>query len=744
MFKKFSLFLILITIFSSSLNAEVIKKIIIEGNNRISEETVKVYGDININEDYSEIQVNQILNKLYSTNFFKKIDISLNNNILKINVEEHPVINQLILSGERNKSYEKEIKKLIRLKEKQSFVESFLKKDIETIKQLYSSLGYNFAKVDVKIRDLDKTSIDLLISVERGNKTKISSIDFTGNKKIRSKRLKEVIASEEDKFWKIISKNTSLSQNLINLDQRLLVNYYKSIGFYDVKIKSNFAEINQSGNANLIYTIDEGNRFIIDKISTNVDKVYDKKIFFPLNEVFKKQIGEYYSPFKVKKLLEQIDILIEENNLQFVEHNVEEVVKDDTINIIFNIFEGERNLVERINITGNFVTNESVIRGELLLDEGDPLTEIGLEKSISKIKSRRLFKEVDYKISDGSKNNLKIIDINVEEQPTGEIGAGAGIGTSGGTIAFNIKENNWLGEGKSLSFDVELDEESLSGHLVFTNPNHNFLGNSLYYNLSSEKNDKPDQGYENSIISAGTGISFEQYKDVSVSLSLQASYDDLKTLDSASNSLKNQAGSFSELAATYGFTNDKRNRAFMPTSGSIISFHQSIPAYADKSFISNVFKLSKYHSFNEDIVGSGKLFLAGVNGLNDDDVRLSKRTGLSQKRLRGFERNKVGPIDGTDHIGGNYAAALNFEAALPNLLPENTNTDFGLFLDFGNVWGVDYDDSLDESNKIRSSTGVAMNWLSPIGPMSFVLAQDLAKADTDETESFSFNLGTTF
>ena len=176
MFKKFSLFLILITIFSSSLKAEVIKKIIIEGNNRISEETVKVYGDININEDYSEIQVNQILNKLYSTNFFKKIDISLNNNILKINVEEHPVINQLILSGERNKSYEKEIKKLIRLKEKQSFVESFLKKDIETIKQLYSSLGYNFAKVDVKIRDLDKTSIDLLISVERGNKTKISSI----------------------------------------------------------------------------------------------------------------------------------------------------------------------------------------------------------------------------------------------------------------------------------------------------------------------------------------------------------------------------------------------------------------------------------------------------------------------------------------------------------------------------------------------------------------------------------------
>ncbi len=744
MFKQFLSFLILIMLFSSSIKAEVIKKVVVEGNNRISEETIKVYGDININEDYSENQINQILNKLYSTNFFKKIDINLNNNILKINLEEYPVVNQLILLGEQNKSYEKEIKKLIRLKEKQSFVESFLTKDIEIIKQLYSSLGYNFAKVDAKVRNLDKTSIDLLISIERGNKSKISSINFTGNKKIRSKRLKEVIASEEAKFWKVLSKNTSLSQNLINLDQRLLVNYYKSIGFYDVKIKSNFAEINQSGNANLVYTIEEGNRFIIDKISTNVDKVYDKKIFFPLNDIFKKQIGEYYSPFKIKKLLEQIDILIEENDLQFVEHNVEEVVKDDTINIIFNIFEGERNLVERINITGNFVTNESVIRGELILDEGDPLTEINLEKSISKIKARRLFKEVNYKVSDGSKNNLKIIDINVEEQPTGEIGAGAGIGTSGGTIAFNIKENNWLGEGKSLTFNMELDEESLAGDLVFENPNHNFLGNSLYYNLSSEKNDKPDQGYENSIVSAGAGLSFEQYKDVKVLLSLQASYDDLSTLDSASDSLKKQAGEFSEIAASYGFTNDKRNRAFMPTSGSIISFNQSIPAYADKSFISNTLKMSKYHSFNEDIVGSGKLFLSSINGLNDDDVRLSKRKVLSTKRLRGFERNKIGPVDGSDHIGGNYAAALNFEANLPNLLPENTNTDFGMFLDFGNVWGVDYDATIDDSSKIRSSAGIAMNWLSPIGPMSFVLAQDLAKADTDKTESFSFNLGTTF
>ena len=744
MFKKNTYIVIFILLFTSSLKAETISKIIIDGNNRISEETIKVYGEIETNKNYSEQDINQILKNLYSTNFFKNVDISLKNKTLRITLEEYPIVNQLILSGEKNKSYEKEIIKAIRLKEKQSFIKSLLAKDIETIKSLYSSLGYNFTKVEAKVRNVDQSSLDLLILVERGEKSKISSISFTGNEKIRTKRLKEIIASEENKFWKFLSKNTALSANLINLDQRLLLNYYKSLGFYDAQIKSNFAEINQSGKANLVYTIEEGKRYIINRISTNVEKIFNKEIFFPLNEDFNKYVGEYYSPFKIKKLLEKIDLIIDENNLQFVEHNVQEKLNEDTISIVFNIYEGERNLVEKINITGNYVTNEDVIRGEFLLDEGDPLTEINLDKSIAKIKSRRIFKNVNYEVSEGSKKNLKIIDISVEEQPTGEIGAGAGVGTSGGTLAFNVKENNWMGEGKSLEFEVQLDEESLVGDLIYTNPNYDFLGNSLYYNLSSSQNDKPNQGYENSVISLGAGTSFEQYRDVKVSISLEGTYDDLRTQDSASTSLKKQAGSFTEVSAIYGFTNDKRNRAFMPTSGSILSFSQSIPFYADRSFLSNSLSLSKYHSLNEDVVGSGKLFLSAVNGLRGDDVRLSKRKGLSSKRLRGFEKNKIGPVDGDDHIGGNYAAALNFEVNLPNLLPESTNTDVGLFLDFGNVWGVDYDSSIDESSKIRSSVGAAMNWMSPIGPMSFVLAQNLSKADSDKTESFSFNLGTTF
>ena len=736
--------IVTILFFSSNLFAEKVSSVKISGNQRVSDETIKIYGEIEINKNYEESDINKLLNNLYSTDFFEDIKIRLENNVLYVNLKEYPVISQLIFLGEDSKKIRDQIKKVISSKEKRSFIKSKLSKDIELIRKLYSSIGYNNSKIETKIKRIDENNLDLIIELDKGNITKISSIKFIGDKKIRDKRLRDVIASEEDNFWKVISSNTKFSQNLVDLDIRLLTNYYKSIGYYNVEINSSSGEINKEGNIDLVYSIDAGKRFIISKISTNVDSVFDEEIFFPLKNRYNKFIGQYYSPFTITRLLENIDELILNNNLQFVEHNVEEKLINDTIEIKFNIYESDKVLVERINISGNNVTNESVIRGELLLDEGDPFTELNLKKSIAKIKSRRIFSDVNSKVSDGSQKNLKIINIEVEEQPTGEISAGAGIGTNGGQFALNVSENNWLGRGQKLDFAISVSEESLSGRINFTDPNYNFFGNSLNYYASNTKNDKPNQGYENTIVSSGINTSFEQYKDLFATLGVSFTYDDLTTKDNASDSLKKQSGQFTDITGNYGFKYDTRNQVFMPTSGSVIDFSQSLPLYADKSFISNQFSLSNYKLFTENVIGSSKLFLTAVNGLGDDDVRLSKRKNLSSKRLRGFERGKIGPVDGSDHIGGNYAAALNLEANLPNLLPEATKTEVGIFLDFGNVWGVDYNSTIDNGSKIRSSTGAAVNWLSPIGPMSFIFATNLSKSDTDVTESFNFNLGTTF
>ena len=741
---KFFITLIISFFLYSNLFAEIVKKFNVKGNNRISSETIKVYGGIEINKNYNEVDLNIVLNKLYDTEFFEDVKVSIVKNELVIVVKEFPFVDQLIIIGEKSNKYKKEIKKVVSTKEKRSFIKSNLVKDIEKIKLLYSSVGYNSAKIEIKTKEVGANRVDVLIEINRGEKTKISSINFIGNKKISNRRLRDVISSQEHKFWKVLARNTNFNKNLLDLDTRLMTNYYKSSGFYDAKVSSKLAKINEAGNAEIIYSIDEGERYIVKKISTNIDVVFDKKIFFPLNKTFEKYIGDYYSPFKVKKILENLDEIIETNNLQFVEHNVEEQIGDKSINIILNVYEGEKNLIERINVFGNNITNEDVIRSELILDEGDPFSRLNLEKSIANIKSRNIFRAVKYEVTDGSKSNLKQIDINVEERPTGEISAGAGIGTTGGSFAIGVSENNWLGSGQSVSFDLEVDKESFTGTLNYNDPNYDFLGNTINYSISSQTNDKPDQGYENSITSAGVGTSFEQYKDVFLSLGLNASHDDLRTTSTASTSLKKQEGTYNEVSGSYGFSYDTRDRSFNPTSGSILSFGQSLPIYADKSFIANSITASRYTSLNEDVIGVGKLFISTINGLGSDDVRLSKRKGLSTKRLKGFKKNKIGPVDNGDYVGGNYVAALNFEANLPTILPENTNVDIGAFLDFGNVWGVDYDSSIDDSNKIRSSTGLVANWMSPIGPMNFVLAQDLSKAETDQTQRFTFNLGTTF
>ena len=723
--------------------AEIVQDIKINGNKKISDETIKIYGGVKIGQDYIDKDLDRIIKNLYGTNFFEDINVNLSNNTLTINLKEFPSINQLILIGEKNSRITKEIKKLIFLKEKQPFIRSKLSDDIELIKRLYSSLGYNSPEINTKIKEFDDT-LDLLIEIVPGQQTKISSINFIGDKKISNKRLRDVIASEENKFWKFLSNNTKFSEELVSLDERLLKNYYKSIGYYDVNIISKSATINKNKNIDITYSIDAGNRYIINKISTNINPVIEQNIFNPLQKTYNKYIGNYYSPFTIKKILDEIDEIIDENNIQFVEHNVEEVLEDNTIEIIFNIYETEKIFVNRIDILGNTVTNEEVIRNKLLLVEGDPYSELALKKTVSEIRATNLFNNVTYDILDESTSNKKDIAIKVEEKPTGEVSAGAGVGTSGGSFAIIVSENNWLGKGDRIQFELDLDSESLGGVFNYSDNDYNYTGNKLNYYISSQSNDKPNQGYENTIISSGIKTSFEQFKDIYLNLGIEASYDDLRTQNSASSSLKKQSGEFSEIAGIYGFRSDNRNRAFMPTSGYITNFEQKFPIYADKQALTNTFSVSNYKQLSENMIGASKIFASSINGFGGDDVRLNERRGLSSNRLRGFERGKIGPLDGSDHVGGNYAAALNFEANFPNLLPDSTRTEIGTFLDFGNVWGVDYDDTINESNEIRSSAGVAMSWSSPIGPMSFILSKDIKKADTDKTQGFTFNLGTTF
>jgi outer membrane protein insertion porin family len=739
-------FFVFLAFASNSANAEMLKKLEIIGNSRISNETIEVYGEIEINKDYSDDDLNTVIKRLYDTKFFSDISTSFSNGVLRINVKENPIIDSIIIEGEDAKKYKKAILTMLALKEKGSYIESDINQDVQTIKDFYKSLGYYTAKVTANIQKLgdDRNTINLIYSIEKGTRNKISKVYFIGDKgKARNKRLRDVITSEEARFWKVLSGNIYLNPDRIELDKRLLKNYFLGLGYYNVEVLSSSVELKNESNVELTFSINAGQRFRIKKLSTNITPVFDKTIFKNLSSEFNKFAGEYYSPFKIQKILGKIDQIIDNNKLQFVQHSVSETLDKDGIDIVFKIFEGRKIQIERVNIIGNTVTNDSVIRSELLVDEGDPYSDVKVEQSISRLKARNIFKKVEYKLNDGSSKDLKVMEIKVEEKPTGEIAAGAGIGTEGTSFNFLLKENNYLGKGLSLDASLNVTEHSIRGGLSMEDPNFRNSGNIVWGGLTNSKTDRPDSGYENTLTKFDLGTKFEHLTDLYVSPNITLAFDDLKVTDSASSSMKKQAGNFTELTFGYGIEKDNRDRPFMPTSGSLASFHQGLPLYSDQASIYNSIYYTKYHLFTENVVGALKFFGANITAI-EDNVRLNKRLHIPSRRLRGFESHKVGPKDGADYVGGNYATALNFEASLPNLLPESTQTDIAIFMDAGNLWGVDYDSSINNSNGIRSSVGMTSNVYTPIGPLSFVFALPMTKESTDTTQTFNFQIGTSF
>jgi outer membrane protein insertion porin family len=290
---------------------------------------------------------------------------------------------------------------------------------------------------------------------------------------------------------------------------------------------------------------------------------------------------------------------------------------------------------------------------------------------------------------------------------------------------------------------LNVSTEKISGNLNVVDPNFNFSGNSLSAGFNISSTDRSSTtGYKSSSTGFSLGTGFEQWESVYFSPSIDVTHEDIETDSTASSNLKTMEGTYFNTDFIYAITKDMRNQKFQPTEGYVMTFKQSLPIIQDKSSISNAFQLNKYKEISDNVIGSIRYRAAMITGV-DGDVRLTNRLYMGSREVRGFVKGKMGPKDGSDYIGGNYKTSISIDAQLPNLLPESYNTDFNLFLDAGNVWGVDYGKKTD-SSKIRSTVGIGANLFTPVGPLSFIFSQALAKKDTDQTETFSFNLGTSF
>jgi len=744
---KFRLYLIIfLTLFSfiCYAKAEIINKISIEGNQRVSSETIIMFSGVSLNEDLSEKDLNNVLKQLYDSNFFELVNVKVVNNTLSIKVKENPIIQDVIYSGVKSSDILEKIKENVLLKSRSSFNDVRLIKDKEKITTKLKSLGYYFAEIDTSIEELSDNKVNIIYNISLGKKSKIKKISFIGNKIFKDKKLKNVILSEEYKAWKFLSGKKFLNESMIEYDRRLLKNFYLNKGYYNVIINSSFAKMINDQEFELIFNIEANPKLYFGELKLNLPNDFSKSNYNIIEKFFKKYEDEHYSLFRVENILEKIEEITVYEQYESIKAFVKEEIVGNKINITFNIEEIEKAYIERINIFGNNVTRESVIRNQIEIDEGDPFNTILYTKSLNNIKSLNFFENVVGEVNDGTEFNSKIVNITVTEKATGEIFAGVGTGTSGSNISFGIKENNYLGRGVLVDSNLSLSETRVKGKLLISNPNYNNSDKSLDLSIESQVLDRiSSSGYKSNVTGFSLGTNFEYLDDLRFGLSTRNLVEKISVDSNASKRQKTQEGNYFDSFIGLDFFYDKRNQKFQTTDGFFSNYNLDLPVLSDTNTLMNSYNYKIFKEFYENNVSTLSFLLKTSNSISGDNIKLSERLYIPGRKLRGFEAGKVGPKDQGDYIGGNYVSTINATTTVPKLLENLQNVDIVMFADIGNIWGVDYNSALD-SDDIRSSIGIALDWATPVGPLTFSLAQPLSKATGDVTETFRFNLGTTF
>ena len=746
MLKKFNILVYLLLIFSiSNANSNILENIVVDGNDRISNETIIMFSGVKKNNDVDNVDINKVLKNLYETNFFENVSVTLNNKTLIIKVFEFPIIENVEFDGVKAKKIKKKLNDSIKIKNRSSYNPILVSNDVSIIKFQLKKLGYYFANVESIIENLGNNRLNLIYKIDLGNKAKIKKITFIGDKIFKDGKLRSIVISEEYKFWKFISGRKFLNEDVIQLDKRLLRNFYLNKGFYNVEINTSFAKLIKEDEFELIYNIDPKEKIFFNNLKIDLPSDFNSVNFEELNKLLFDLKGKSYSLNAVEKILNRIDTITIQEEFKSVKATIDESIVENKLDINFNIKETEKFYVERINIYGNNITRESVIRNQLEIDEGDPYNEILQSKSENNLKSLNFFRSVSSEITKGVNKNSKIINITVEEKPTGEIFAGAGLGNEGGTFTIGVKENNYLGKGLGVEANATVTPETFKGKLSVNDPNYKNSDKSVFFNVQALEIDRlADFGYKTNKTGFEIGTNFEYLKDLNLGLSTRSFIEKIDTDSTASSRQQAQEGNYWDTFLKLRFNYDKRNQRFRPNDGFLSDLTLDLPLISDSNTLTNSYTYKVYTDLYENNVTSMSFYVEAANSLTNDDIKLSERLYIPSRKLRGFESGKIGPKDGDDFVGGNFATAINFNSTLPVIFENAQNLDASIFVDIANLWGVDYDSSIDDSNRIRSSIGIGVDWFSVVGPINFSLTETLSKKSTDITESFRFNIGTTF
>ncbi len=744
MFKYFFFF---ITISLTSLNLSA-KSLNFEGLSKFSMNDIQSITSVDVYSNTLNINdVNKILKELSISELIYEVSFKEKDDLFLFLVTESDIIEEIYIT---NNTWIKDdlILQNLRSKNNSFLTKNKIQDDIKTIKNVYKSKGFQDISIISKVEKFSQDRVNLIYEIEENEQQKVNSIKIVGNNFFSANYLNSIINSQSIKFYNFFKSGSNLNYYSFEFDKNKIISSYKNEGYQNVKV-SYMIERSSFNNNILYFYIDEGERTKIDNIDFSFNK--NKITSFLDNETseFIKKIKKnnyYYSKSLIDEYLDIYNSILVSNNIHNI--NIEAVFTDydNKLTLSFVLKEKDPIVVNKITIIGNSITKNKTIRSKLSIEPGQYLNDFLFEKSVNNLKRYPYIKDV--KTSTSIENQLADITIDIDEEvKTGNILlAGTFNADTGAGVTFGIEDKNIFGSGNSINTDFSVNSEDLKFSVNFKqypilNPD---LTNT--YTIFNQDNDYTNSfGYKASTRGLGYSINFKQNDKLSygAGISFQA-FKGHSAINNTSSSISDNIGNFENYQTNLSINYDTTNNYFYPTNGHLnrINFIFSPKDISDNSFYkisitnNNYFKFSKSenYTFFNNKYGYAK-------SLNSK-LKTIDAFGLGGLNFKGFDYKGIGPYDGNVYLGGNeyFTSTLGYGSSF--IFDEKDNINIKFFLTTGSIWNSDYTSSSDI--KIRASIGTSVDFITPIGPLSFSFAQPFEKQNTDKTRSFNFTIGTSF
>jgi outer membrane protein insertion porin family len=722
------------------------------GTQRIDPQTVLSYLQLEPGQPFDPVRMDSSLKSLFNTGLFADVTLRRERNTLIVKVVENPIINRIAFEGNR-KLTDETLTSEVTLRPRVVYTRTKVQNDVQRILELYRRSGKFAATVDPQVIQLSENRVDLAFEINEGPSTGIRAINFIGNTKFSDSTLRDTIQTVESAFWRFLSSDDTYDPDRLSFDRELLRRFYLSEGYADFRVVSAIAELTPDREDFVItFTVEEGERYKFGKIEVSSElKDVDAAT---LSTLVSGREGDWYNADQVETSVQTLTETLGSRGYAFVEirPRVNRDREARTIAITYDIREGPRVYVERIDIVGNIRTLDRVIRREITLDEGDAFSTSKIRRSRQRLNNLDFFSHVDINNKPGSRPDLTNIEVAVQEKSTGELSIGAGFSSASGALGdLSLRERNLLGKGQDLRLSLTLAQTQQQVGLSFTEPY--FLDKRLAagFDVYSRRNDFSDESsYEQRELGGGLRAGYNLQPKLRHTIRYSLVREQIVDVPAdASIVVRSQQGSYTNSSIGNEFFYDALNRRFDPSDGYFLKYGLDIAGLGGSTrYVRNSAGAGIYTPlFGTSVIASMRGEAGSIESLDSKTIRITDRFYLGGDNLRGFETAGVGPRDLTtgDAIGGNRYYAGTAELQFPLGLPDEIDLQGAVFGDIGDLWGNDDPyTNLATNGSLRASVGVGIAWRSPFGPIRVDLSKALLKEDYDKTEIFRFNFGTRF